>query len=91
MQLVRLLYETEVQYLVHYAQSAALGSRVQSQDCKGIDWENMDPEGNSLRKEMLEELEKRKDPADVMPPGKAPLRSWGVNALDSIMGSLMAM
>ena len=69
LQLIRLLYETEVQYSVHYVQSAALGRRIQMQDCKGIDWESMDRDGKALRVESLEEMEQLKDPADPQPPG----------------------
>ena len=68
LQLIRLLYETEVQYSVHYVQSAALGRRIQMQDCKGIDWESMDRDGKALRVESLEEMEQLKDPADPQPP-----------------------
>jgi hypothetical protein len=69
-QLVRTLYETEVQHLVHYVQCAALGRKLVEADQKGIEWEAIGPDGVSLRHESLGDMELRKDPSDVSALGE---------------------
>ncbi|GMH43712.1 hypothetical protein BSKO_11634 [Bryopsis sp. KO-2023] len=69
--LLRKLYESEVLWMIYSVQCCALGYKVAAADIKGIDWDSIDGEGNSLREENIQQFEKECEPADISPPGES--------------------
>ncbi|KAG2448660.1 hypothetical protein HYH02_006017 [Chlamydomonas schloesseri] len=69
--LVRQLYRGELLWLVGVVQARALGRKVLHSELFGIDWGQIDAQGNALKAELLSEVVQMCEPSEMDPPGVA--------------------
>eukprot|EP00198_Chlamydomonas_reinhardtii_P013346 XP_001702683.1 predicted protein [Chlamydomonas reinhardtii] len=69
--LIRHLYRGELLWLVGVVQARALGRRVAHPELFGIDWGQIDAQGNALKAELLSEVVQMCEPSEMDPPGVA--------------------
>jgi hypothetical protein len=69
--LIRLLYLTEIQWVVASVQGRALGRRHISPEMQGIDWASLSQDGEPHKPEVAQEVMAACEPSDAEPPGLA--------------------